>query len=478
MIKEIEQLAAKQRRTDWIVGQHAIYAFYDRRLPAHVFDVSRLQRWLKKSGQEDARRLDMHISDLLGDRTCEDVSASYPDDIAFQKTRFPLAYRFEPGDDQDGVTMTVPHQAINLIAPEQVDWLVPGHMEEKITALIRSLPKSIRRYLVPAPDTARRAAEQIEFGDGPFLRTLANVLERLSGESIPADAFDLDRLPPHLVMKIRLVDDDGNTLAVDHSLDRLRKEFGSQAHGTAGQIDDAAWNRPATRDWDFGDVPAEVTVTRGGLRVPAYPAVVDQQDHVVVRLVDTPDRARQETRLGVRRLYYLAQRKPLHAHVAWLPRLPEIKLLSATLPGHRELDSHLALLIADRAFLGEDAVPRSEAGFRERLNDAAQRAALAVQDVTRLIHPLFESYQAARLSLEQLPESRWPAAAGDVRQQLASLVHQGFLVATPWSWLLHLPRFLRAATHRLDKLQHGGFARDQQAMEELATLARRLPATG
>ena len=195
-------------------------------------------------------------------------------------------------------------------------------MEEKITALIRSLPKSIRRCLVPAPDTAKTAAEQLEFGNGPFLPTLARVLERISGEPIPADAFQLDRLPSHLVMKVRVVDDDGTTLAVDDSLERLRDTFGGEAEGASGQIDDSAWNRPPTTDWDFGDLPAEVTVTRGGLRVSAYPGRAGpggwcRRPTCSTRSID----AELESRRGIRRLYYLAEKKALLAHVAWLPQL-------------------------------------------------------------------------------------------------------------------------------------------------------------
>ncbi len=211
------------------------------------------------------------------------------------------------------------------------------------------------------------------FGAGPFLPTLARVLEQLSGERIPVDAFQLDRLPAHLVMKIRLVDEQGKTLAVDASLDRLRGEFAAPPAGTAGQLDDAAWNRPVTRDWDFGNLPSEITITRGGLRVPAYPAVLDHGDGVVVRLLDTADRARQESRAGLRRLYYLAQRKSLQAHVAWLPRLREIKLFAGSLPGRLPLENQLALLLADRAFLGDRDLPRTPAEYQQRLADAAEQ---------------------------------------------------------------------------------------------------------
>ncbi len=467
VLKEIEALAAKQRRSDWIVGQQTVFQYYDRHVPCDVFDVRRLKRWLKNAGQHQDNLLCMRREDLLPDAGDEDAPRQFPDRLTLTKAAFPLNYRFAPGDEQDGVTMTVPKHAINQVSVEQIDWLVPGRLEEKITALIRSLPKSVRRCLVPAPDTAKIAAEQLQFGNGPFLPTLAKVLQRISGEPIPVDAFQLDRLPPHLVMKVRVIDDDGTTLAVDNSLDRLRDTLGGEAEGNSGQIDDAAWNRPLTTDWDFGDVPVEVTVKRGGLLVPAYPALIDQQDGVVVRLLDTPDRAELESRAGIRRLYYLSEKKSLQAHVAWLPRLNETRLLASTLISGRNLETQLALLIADHAFLGDEPLPRSETEYRTRLGNAAQRAGVAVQQITSLIHPLFQAYHHARLALENLPAGRFQEEINDVEQQMTLLMPEDFLTSVAWTWLEHFPRFLTAISLRLERLVQGGQTRDAAAMKEL-----------
>jgi ATP-dependent helicase HrpA len=353
------------------------------------------------------------------------------------------------------------------VPPQEIDWLVPGRLEEKITALIRSLPKSIRRGLVPAPDTARKAAAVMQFGDGPFLPTLANVLTRISGESVSADSFRLDRLPNHLVLKVRVVDDDGKTLAVDGDLDRLAHEWGSESGDAKGHIQDTSWQRDDVRTWDFGDLPTQVMLRRSGLQVPAYPSVIDEGDRVCLRLVDTEDRANDQSRAGIRRLYFLQQKKYLLAHVAWLPRLNEIKLLAFSLRGAGKLEDAVAELICDRAFLRDEPLPRSQADFEQRLKDAAERGNLAVQDVAKLLFPLFETYHAARLAWEQLAKPRWQSVADDVAGQLQGLVAPDFLIRTPWKWLEQYPRYFRAIGVRLDKLTHGAQQRDQQAMEEL-----------
>jgi ATP-dependent helicase HrpA len=264
-----------------------------------------------------------------------------------------------------------------------------------------------------------------------------------------------------------LVDEQGKTLAVDANLDRLRSQFTTSPSDAPGQLEDAAWNRPLTHAWDFGNLPREITITRGGLRVPAYPAVLDQGNGVLVRLLDTDDRARHESRAGVRRLYYLAQRKSLQAHIAWLPRLRDITLFVGSLPGRLPLEDQLALLLADRAFIGDGDLPRTQAEYDQRLAHAAERAGLAVQDLTALSYPLFEAFHSARLALETLPKNRWPLVAQDVRRQVEALVQEGFLTTTPWAWLQHYPRYFCAIAYRLDKLQHGGQHRDQQAQEQI-----------
>ena len=274
-------------------------------------------------------------------------------------------------------------------------------------------------------------------------------------------------------MKVRVVDDDGTTLAVDDSLDRLRETFGAEAEGPSGQIDDAAWNRPPTTDWDFGDLPAEVTVTRGGLSVSAYPAVIDQQDGVVVRLLDTPDRAQQESRRGIRRLYYLAEKKSLQAHVAWLPHCNETRLLASTLLAPRELDTQLALLIADRAFLGDEPLPRTKQNTARDTEmppiEQRARSSRSRRWYTRCSLPV----HAARLALEELPAGRFREAAEDVQRQLDELLPRDFLTDDALALARTLPRYLQAICQRLDKLRHGGQARDAEALQQLAPLLRR-----
>ncbi len=464
--KELARRAARERRSDWIVGETAIYEFYDQRLPDDLFDTRRLGKWLRGQTKTGTQPLCMRIEDLVDPSKEHHSTGAFPDQLHAQSGQFPLHYAFSPGDEQDGVTVTVPQQAVNQISRGLLDWLVPGRLEEKVTALIRSLPKSLRRGLVPAPDTARRAVAELTFGQGDFLNALSHVLTRLGGEAVRPDDFQLDRLPHHLVMKIRLVDPQGNVLAVDQDLDQLRRKFAGEDTMAAGSIDDSEWNHPPTSKWDFGDLPEKVSIRRGTFQVHAFPAVVDQGRAVAVRLCDTLDRANHESRAGVRRLYYLNQRKSLMAHIKHWPKRSQAGLLAAVLPGPFELDTELALLITDRSFLGDEPLPRCDVEFRRRLDAAADRAAVAVQIVLPRALSILEANHRASIALEELPAARFPAAAEDVRRQLDELLPPRFLTDTPWNWLEQLPRFLRGIDQRLDKLQHGGFARDEMGLKQ------------
>ncbi|MCU0961504.1 MAG: ATP-dependent RNA helicase HrpA [Pirellulaceae bacterium] len=467
VLQDLEQRAARQRRTDRLVSPQMVFRFYDERLPAQVADRASLIAWLRQH-RDHATRLQMCRADLIGAEADTDVSAHYPDARVIGDTPFPLEYRFAPGDDEDGVTITVSRPTLNQLSSGELDWLVPGRVEEKVAALIRTLPKSIRRGLVPVPETARRVAAELSFGVGPFLPTLARALERVAGEPIPVDAFQLDRLSSHLVMKIRVLDEHGQTLAIGAHLPDLRQRCAASGTAAEGGVVDDAWNAPATRCWDFGELPGEVTLQRGGVPVRAFPAVLDRQDGVEVRLLDTLDRARDETHRGLRRLYFLAERKALQTQVAWLPRLREIQLLAAPVLSAAALADQLALLLADRAFLGDDELPRTPADFHARRAAADQRTTRAVQDVTAIAYRLFEALHRARLAWEESAARRWPEAAADVQRQLAALTPPDFLTTVPWTWLQHYPRYGQAIVHRLDKLRQGGHVRDAQARGQLA----------
>jgi ATP-dependent helicase HrpA len=409
----------------------------------------------------------LSAAELLREETVASDAAQFPDRLAVRAMELPLAYRFEPGSESDGVTLTVPREALGQLDRQQLGWLVPGLLEEKVVALIKSLPKQLRRNFVPAAETAQRVVSQLQFGEGNLTAAVAEQLTRIAGERVPVDAFRLESLPPHLQMNVRVVDTQGKAIAEAREVGQLREELGVAAEAGFRDVGDPRFAREGLTTWDFDELPLVVEIQRRGLSLKAFPALIDRGDSVTLQLVDSADRAARETRCGLRRLFALAAARELKAQTAWLPGLDKLRLYAATLPDSGRLADEIAELIADRAFVADQPTPRWRAEFESQLRRGRNRIAAAVQDVTQLISPLLEAYHQARVALEQTIAPRFQYAVADVQFQLEHLVPTRFLTATPWEWLLHYPRYLRAIRQRLDKLTSDGLMRDQRTYELL-----------
>jgi ATP-dependent helicase HrpA len=245
----------------------------------------------------------MRQEDLLPDTAAAETDvAAFPDTLRVGDLELRLDYHFLPGDERDGISIDVPLAARGRLDPDSLEWLVPGLLTEKLVCLIRGLPKSIRRSLVPAPDSARQAAALLGFGQRPFLPAVAEALSRVAGETIPVAALDLGKLPQHLRMHVRLLGDDGQVLAQGRDLEALRQALPPEEPAARGVIHDQAWKLDELTRWDFGELPTQLTIQRAGLHFTAYPALIDQGTTVAGRLLDDPDAARRATEQGVRRL--------------------------------------------------------------------------------------------------------------------------------------------------------------------------------
>ncbi len=469
--EELAEWAARTRRREYLLDDYTIYAFYDQRLPEDVCDWSDLRRWLQKSGPAATEALQMSREDLVVDSSHPDSTHDFPEQLQVGSLALPVRYHFEHGSEDDGVTVIVPAQALGQLSSERLGWLVPGLLEEKVIALIRSLPKTLRRNFVPVPDTAQRVVPQLNFGKGSLLGSLAAILGRIAEERIAADDFDLTKLPEHLQINVRVVDDEGKDVQKGRNLTTLRSEISevrSQAEEDTQGISEDTWTRSGAVKWDFDSLPTAVSIQRGGVSMMAYPALVDESTAVGLRLFSSEPFANHQHRQGLLRLYAVATRKSLRAQVRWLPQWDETCVWAAHIVKPDQLKAQLQDLIAARAFLRQDPLPRTPAMYEARLADAVERIAVATQEISPLIPRLFQAYQQARLATESLTAKRWTAARQDIQQQLDRLLADGFLSQTPWEWLQQFPRFLHAIQQRAEKLAHGGEARDQEGLRQVA----------
>ncbi|MBO8084996.1 MAG: ATP-dependent RNA helicase HrpA [Marichromatium sp.] len=484
LIEEIRALEAKSRRRDILVDEEAIYAFYAERVPSGIYSRPQFERWLREASRDNPKLLHMGRADLM----CHDAAgvdaARFPDALAVGAARLPLAYHFEPGSDDDGLTLSVPVALLNQVSAERLEWLVPGLLGERIEALLRALPKSIRRSLVPIPDTAAQLVARLQPGDRPLLQALGEAIRAVKGVHVAEDAWDPTAVPEHLRMKIRVLGDEGATLAVDSDLARLRRRFAAHAEQGFADLPDPGLERDGLTRWDFEALPERVELERGGIRLSGFPALVDQGETVAVRVLDAEARAAAAHRHGVRRLFALHLGQELRQLRRQLPQLDRMRLQYAKAPQPesadgeegarrlREADLAEALIARalDRTFLAEDDAPiRTRAAFEARL--AERRGALAAETraVCALAGEILDVYQRVRKTLAGINQINWMHAVLDIRAQLDALVFRGFLDAVAPERLRHYPRYLKAIEQRLDKLPLGA-ARDRQWMNEMAPL--------
>ena len=482
LLEEIDDLAQRARNARLVVDEHRLYEFFDARVPPGIHNGAAFDRWRRDAEQAQPRLLYLERATLLADDH-DSQEQEFPPEIDLNSARYPLAYRFDPGTEDDGVTLIVPLAALNQISPARCEWLVPGLLEEKITALIKSLPQSIRRAFVPVPEYARAAAAALATNTADTARlasltdALAAFLSKSTGQLIPRDAWRPEALAAHLAMNFRVQDEAGKTLAEGRDLAALRQQLGSAASEelarAVGQIT-GQFQRDQITKWDFGDLPETATVNSGGRVggqiVAAFPALQCVEGQVNLRLFDHPDAARAAHRLGVARLLWLGfpdllkqgerdlavRLKPACLQYALLFKGVSClgltrDLLAAALFGLRE--------VAD--IRGQAAFAEAAQAVRPRLSETSTRLATTATDCLAAAYRLSQALAKA--------PAAWKSAVTDLREQLDALVFPGFLTAHPGERLAHLPRYLKAMELRLAKLPNQP-ARDSTAQREIAPL--------
>jgi ATP-dependent helicase HrpA len=500
--RRLEKIEERERRRDILVGDEAVYAFYAARIPRDVYDVRSFEAWWRDAANRTPRLLDMTEADLLDD-------AARPDERAFPARWrqgdqvLTLTYRFEPGAEDDGVTAIVPLALLAQVRPDGFDWQVPGMRDEMITALLRALPKAIRRHVVPAADWAARFAEDLE-AQGPeshegmpaaTLRdALAARIQRIANQPVSAGDFELDRVPAHLQVSFRVVDERGRPVGSGRDLGELQQRFSDRArtsveksltrslsersetkrpHPDAGprspQPPSGAGITPRTglTYWDFGDLPDVVDTKVAGGVVRGYPALVDEGSSVALRVEATPEAAERATRAGVRRLLLLAVASPASYVLEHLTSSEKLALAASPYPSAKGLVEDARLAVADAVLMrtAPGAVVRTRADF-ERVRDALSAAVVdnTFQTVSLAARILTGAREADR-ALRAQNSLTLLGALNDVKGQLAGLVFPGFVSKIGVARLAHVPRYLRGAKERVEGLVDNP-GRDRQRMTE------------
>ncbi|OBK77069.1 ATP-dependent RNA helicase HrpA [Mycobacterium sp. 1164985.4] len=460
--EELEELEEKARRRDLLVGDDEIFAFYDARVPADVVSARHFDAWWKKQRHITPDLLTFTRDDLL--RT-EDAAAGQPDAWRAGDLALPLSYRFEPGAEDDGVTVHVPVEVLARLGGDEFAWQVPALREELITALIRSLPKALRRNFVPAPDTARAVLAAITPGAEPLLEAVQRELHRRTGVLVPIDAFDLGKLPSHLRVTFAVEGADGTELARGKDLDALQHELAAPVRRAVADAVAGGLDRTGLRAWpdDLDALPRAVENTVGGHTVRGYPALVDAGDTVDLHVFPTAAEQLASMGAGTRRLLRLAVASPVKTVERQLS--PRTKLVLGANP-----DGSLHALLEDCADAATDMLAPAPAWTRDEFTALRDRVAVDLVSTTAGIVARVEKVLSAandvEVALPSAPLAAQADAVADIRAQLDRLLPRGFVAATGATHLSDLSRYLLAIGRRLERLPHAPAA-DRERMDRV-----------
>ncbi|MCW8930117.1 MAG: ATP-dependent RNA helicase HrpA [Gammaproteobacteria bacterium] len=481
LINELEHLEHKSRRKDLLVDDLAIFEFYQQRIQHEqnnfIYTRAAFEQWRKKVEKKEPDYLQLEQSDLLKKDADHISDELYPPTIINRDLQLPLEYHFLPGHELDGVTVAFPLTIINQLDEDVFDWLVPGLIREKITLLLRALPKVIRKQFVPVPDTVTAFLEQKQFREGQLIEqlleflksklsyTLSNQLDHEMGKDAHAD-FE-QRIPEHLKMNFKIIDKDGNELDSSRNLTILKQQWGEKAleqlektKDGFGGIDNTI-ERQGIINWDFEPLPEELTLERHGMTMTLYPGLKDEGESVAIKLYDQKKMADDNHGQGIYRLLKIVLKKELKLLQKQLPYIDKACLLFTPYGSCTDLKQDIVdgiLLNGIRESVEKDPLGAIKINtIRDK--ESFELITLAVKnsmeqnktDISQAVLNALEANQALSKQLKGNIPFNLVNALADIKSQQSRLIYKGFIAKTPLIWLKRLPRYFKGMITRLDK---------------------------
>ncbi|MFC9742125.1 ATP-dependent RNA helicase HrpA [Streptomyces noursei] len=502
LLGEVEELEHRARRRDILVDDETLFDFYDQRIPADVVSGAHFDAWWKKKHREEPELLNFEHSMLINESAEAVTKDDYPDSWRQGELKFKVTYQFEPGADADGVTVHVPLQVLNQVAAEGFDWQIPGLREQLVTELIRSLPKPIRRNYVPAPNFAARFLDSTVPLQGALTTSLAAGLQRMVGVPVEAADFDLAKVPDHLKITFRVVDERRRKLAEAKDLEALRLQLKPKTRAAISRAFEQAAERPGKdrrgdrgetppagpeqrtglTSWTIGTLPRTFETRRAGQPVKAYPALVDEGSSVAVRLFDTEAEQLTAMWAGTRRLILLnvpanpakfAQDKLSNQQKLALSRNPHGSIAA--------LFEDCVTAAADRLIAARGGPAWDEEAFRKLFDAVRADLVDATLKTIQQVQEVLAAWQACERRLKATSFASLLPSLADVKEQLAELIKPGFVTAHGAKRLPDLMRYLVAADRRLTQLptnaerDRSRMAKVKEMQDEYAWLLEQFP---
>ncbi|MEM9825475.1 MAG: ATP-dependent RNA helicase HrpA [Planctomycetota bacterium] len=483
LCESLAALAAKTRDRGYVVDPLRVAHFYHARIPSDVVDVARLEKLDRDRDSASVESLYANSDDFVDAGDNEIAKQAYPDHLEVGQTKLPLTYRFEPGGDADGIEVRVHRDAMPQISQARLDWMVPGRLPDKITAMIKSLPKRIRRELAPAAETAQKIADELlqDYSRLPFEEALCQAISRHAEQAVGMDDFRLEKIDAHHRMLVSVVDDAGQTLAQGRHLAPLAKRFALgdadvDAADTAPDENDEPWQRKYVDTFDIDMLPRQVTRIRGGVEIAQFPGFRIRDGKISTKVFPDLTRAELSIRDASTRLFAAKMRRDLLAQVRHLPGLPEAKLKVGGY-FHGDVDGALMQLLARIAMVDGEKPVRTADEFDRRVSEKPLRIAEATVKLSRWLVDFTEAAFNARRECEAIKRTTRANVIADLTQQQSHLIFDAWLARVPWAWLSHYPRYFSAIAYRCDKIRSGSAKHDSDSMAVVADLWKRWIAT-
>lgn len=481
LIREVEAMEHKSRRRDILVDEQVLFEFYDQRVGTEVVSAKHFETWWKKVAKNDPDLLNFEKSFLINDNANQVSELDFPNFWHQKALKLKLSYQFEVGKDHDGVTVHIPLPLLNQVEPEGFDWQIPGLRHELVVSLIKSLPKSLRRNFVPAPNYAEAFLGRVEPFKKPLLESLSVELRKMTGVFVEPEQWDISQLPPHLRITFRVIDGKGKKLQESENLDELKFDLKDEVQNTLSNIADDGIEQSGLHIWNFAELPQFYEQKKAHFSVKAYPAIVDEQTTVGVKLFETEFEQTRAMQAGLRRLLLLNVPSPIKYLHEKLPNKAKLGLYFAPFGKVLELIDDCIACAVDKLIEDFGGFVWNEEKFsalkeyvRANLNTTTVDIAKQVEKCLTLAYELHKR-------LKGKLDFTMAFALSDIKSQIDGLIYPEFVTQTGYQRLNDLHRYLTAIERRLDKLvidsnaDRAKMLRIEQVQEAYKQLLNKLP---
>ncbi|KZN12674.1 ATP-dependent helicase HrpA [Marinomonas sp. TW1] len=464
LIDDLETQEAKLRKRDILVDDEAVFNFYDQRLPDTVRNLKSLEHFVKTHPDV----LMMTKEDLINQEVVMDEVA-FPDTFGLNGVALPIDYKFEPGKATDGATLKVPVGLLRQLSIEDLGWAVPGYIKERCEALIRALPKALRRRFVPIPQFVDRIYPNLSKEKGDLLEQLSLQIKRETLIDIPLNEWNAEKLESHLTLRLEVVDERGKVLGSGKDLAELQSQFSDLVEESFAKFGTKAHEADDLTEWPEQGIPERQEIKQAGINVTAFPALVSQGETVSLKMFDDQSTATEAHRKGVITLLKLTLSKDVRYLKKNLPHLRESMLIFSPLGPKEALLDDLLSAILDKVFLDGRSLPRTKHDFEHCVTTNKSNLISMANEMATQLHRVLSSYQGVAKRMKGSIPLPWSRIYGDIQFQLRQLIYPGFIGNTPLFWLGQLPRYFKGIEVRLERFQNH-LNKENQFVSELEGL--------